>query len=200
MQRIIILIIIALTCFALVALINIIERRAKRNNAHQPRIDDEPETVITNHQPESPEQYNEHSQNADIERWRTQNFCIGYRINRPRDCDGECEICRIGEGIYPLSFDWVGWHPNCRCFITPINIDEDTFADIMSHDDWETALKRIVDAQRITEYPERFKRWVTEHRAEIVRKIASHEYCDFVTTNPDIFDDDTKTTQNNPMG
>lgn len=71
----------------------------------------------------TPDMYNRVCRNADIERWRSQDSVLGYKIKRPSDCDCDCEICKIGEGIYPLEFEWSGWHDGCRCYVTPIMLD-----------------------------------------------------------------------------
>ncbi len=74
--------------------------------------------------------YNRESRKADIRRWRTQDFVMGYEIKRPHDCDCNCEICKIGDGIYPLDFEWSGWHDGCICFVTPILMDEDEMTKV----------------------------------------------------------------------
>ena len=56
---------------------------------------------------------------ADIERWQSMDMIAGYEIKRSRHPYG-CEICDMMKGIYPKSFVWVGNHPNCRCYMTPI--------------------------------------------------------------------------------
>ena len=56
---------------------------------------------------------------ADIERWHSMDMIAGYEIKRSRHPYG-CEICDMMKGVYPKSFVWVGNHPNCRCYMTPI--------------------------------------------------------------------------------
>ena len=56
---------------------------------------------------------------ADIERWQSMDIIAGYEIKRSRHPYG-CEICDMMKGVYPKSFVWVGNHPNCRCYMTPI--------------------------------------------------------------------------------
>ena len=56
---------------------------------------------------------------ADIERWQSMDMIAGYEIKRSRHPYG-CEICDMMKGGYPKSFVWVGNHPNCRCYMTPI--------------------------------------------------------------------------------
>ncbi|MFJ1411712.1 hypothetical protein [Capnocytophaga canimorsus] len=56
---------------------------------------------------------------ADIERWQGLDFIAGYEIKRSRNLS-PCPICDMMAGVYPKSFVWVGNHPNCRCYMTPI--------------------------------------------------------------------------------
>lgn len=56
---------------------------------------------------------------ADIERWQSMDMIAGYEIKRSQHPYG-CEICDMMKGFYPKSFVWVGNHPNCRCYMTPI--------------------------------------------------------------------------------
>ena len=56
---------------------------------------------------------------ADIERWQSMDMIAGYEIKRSRH-PYSCEICDMMKGVYPKSFVWVGNHPNCRCYMTPI--------------------------------------------------------------------------------
>lgn len=68
--------------------------------------------------------------NADIQRWRTMDFVLGYKINRSRNCDCNCEICKAGEGSYPKDFDWDGWHDGCKCYLTPIMVEAEEMAKV----------------------------------------------------------------------
>jgi len=56
---------------------------------------------------------------ADIERWQAMDIVAGYEIKRSKHPYG-CEICEMMKGIYPKNFVWVGNHPNCRCYMTPV--------------------------------------------------------------------------------
>ena len=56
---------------------------------------------------------------ADIERWQSMDMIAGYEIKRSKH-PHSCEICDMMKGIYPKSFVWVGNHPNCRCYMTPV--------------------------------------------------------------------------------
>jgi hypothetical protein len=56
---------------------------------------------------------------ADMERWQQQDFVKGYRVklsNNPNHCD----FCANLQGVYPKTFLFVSWHPQCRCSCIPI--------------------------------------------------------------------------------
>ena len=66
---------------------------------------------------------------ADWERWQRLDFVVGIRIGLSnnhtiKNSKGEEEpltdICDELAGDYPKTFKFVGWHPNCRCMVTPI--------------------------------------------------------------------------------
>lgn len=56
---------------------------------------------------------------ADIERWQSLDFVVGYEIKRSKHPHA-CTICDMMQGKYPKSFKWWGNHPNCRCYLVPI--------------------------------------------------------------------------------
>lgn len=66
---------------------------------------------------------------ADWERWQRLDFVVGIRIglsnnhtikNRKGELEPLTDICDELAGDYPKTFKFVGWHPNCRCVVTPI--------------------------------------------------------------------------------
>lgn len=65
--------------------------------------------------------------NADIARWRMLDFVVGYEIHLSNNPDHECDICRKLQGRYPKAFSWHGWCDECKCYATPILMDEETY-------------------------------------------------------------------------
>ncbi|MFJ1490511.1 hypothetical protein [Capnocytophaga canis] len=106
---------------------------------------------------------------ADWKRWQTMDFIIGFEIkrsNREKHCT--CKLCDRLQGVYPKTFKFVGWHPQCMCYCIPIL--EDFFSKERKDDRvnrlrsalYGTEYKKRVSPQ-ITEYPEEFKKWVNEN-------------------------------------
>jgi hypothetical protein len=99
---------------------------------------------------------------ADFERWAQLDFVIGIEIklsnNHPTN-----DICDDLKGIYPKTFKWVGWHPNCRCYQVPV-LAKDTEIDDM--------LDKILDGQnpatveceeKVKELPSQFTGWMEDN-------------------------------------
>lgn len=108
--------------------------------------------------------------NADIERWRTLPFVIGYRINLSGN-HPEFDICDYLQGVYPLSFNWQMWHPNCLCFLT---------AEQISDEEYDKFEDQILAGQRpnikkITKMPANFVRYL-ETNAERINGWNSKPY------------------------
>ena len=67
---------------------------------------------------------------ADHERWNQLDFVVGVKIQRSGN-GGPCIICDSLVGDYPKGFKFVGFHPHCICFATPIMLDQNDFADYL---------------------------------------------------------------------
>lgn len=107
---------------------------------------------------------------ADNARWQEMDFVIGQRVQLSKNHPKK-DICDKLVGDYPKDFVFDGWHPQCFCFCTPITIPpEETvhLTEIMLNGgDWRAEMKRIAKGRAITEYPQNFKDWVTEHKGDI---------------------------------
>lgn len=99
---------------------------------------------------------------ADFERWQQLDFVVGVEIklsnNHP--CT---DICDDLKGIYPKTFQWKGWHPNCRCYMVPVLATEKEMDDmidkILSDEIYDTDSENQVE-----EYPQEFQSWVKDNQ------------------------------------
>lgn len=57
---------------------------------------------------------------ADNERWRELDFVLGYEVQVSGTNPNVCPLCVELAGKYPKDFEFVGWHPHCRCHAVPI--------------------------------------------------------------------------------
>lgn len=107
---------------------------------------------------------------ADWERWQRLDFVVGIRIglsnnhtiiNSKGEPEPLTDICDELAGDYPKTFKFVGWHPNCRCVVTPIlqspqemhQARRERLRAIMS----DEAYKAQPSANTVTDVPAGFK-------------------------------------------
>lgn len=101
---------------------------------------------------------------ADHERWEQLDFVLGQRVQLSKNHPKK-DICDKLQGDYPKDFVFDGWHPQCFCFVTPILMDEEEMAKV--NEAFLKGEKYIPKGKRITEYPQNFKDWVTDHAEDI---------------------------------
>ena len=94
---------------------------------------------------------------ADYERWSKQDFVLGIEIHRSANNRGPCKICDAMVGKYPKTFKFIGFHPFCICFATPITMEPDNFADFLLND-------TVPQEQVITDIPKTAKDFVSENK------------------------------------
>lgn len=103
---------------------------------------------------------------ADYERWQQLDFVIGIEIKRSNHYY-LCTVCESLKGIYPKTFKWKGWHPNCRCFQVPV---------LAKDDEIEEMLEKILDGEstatvpcdgKLTKLPKHFTDWMDENESRI---------------------------------
>lgn len=129
---------------------------------------------------------------ADNERWAQMDFVLGQKIQLSKNHPKK-DICDKLQGDYPKEFVFDGWHPQCFCFVTPITIppEETTYlTDIfLKGGDWRAELRRLASGRTITDYPQNFKDWVTEHadQIEASRDRGTEPY--FIRNNADVIDE-----------
>lgn len=94
---------------------------------------------------------------ADYERWSKQDFILGIEIHRSANNRGPCKLCDAMVGKYPKTFKFIGFHPFCICFATPITMEPDNFADFLLND-------TVPQEQVITDIPKTAKDFVDENK------------------------------------
>ena len=94
--------------------------------------------------------------------------CVGIEIHlsNNHNCKGVpkgefYDICDQLAGKYPKDFQWTGWHPQCRCFMTYVlKTDEEHQRDIMSGTDGGSV-------NTVKDVPDNFKQWVKDNEGRI---------------------------------
>lgn len=81
------------------------------------------------------------------------------------------DICDELAGVYPKTFKWTGWHPQCRCVMIPITISDEEFGDLMAkrreaklfgRDPDSLATPGLVDGM-----PDQFKTWMDDNEERL---------------------------------
>ena len=92
-------------------------------------------------------------------RWQKLDFVVGIRVclsnnHTIMNSKGEpvplVDICDELWGDYPKTFKFVGWHPQCRCYVVPIMSDYDEY-----NQDRANRLKAIVRGKAYKSLPSR---------------------------------------------
>lgn len=111
---------------------------------------------------------------AEIDSYQNDDTILGFRISlsgnhTTKDHKGKVkelnDICDILQGDYPKTFYWTGWHPNCRCVLTPIVISPEQFGKYMEAED-EGKEREYFDSIKIKDFPPNFKTYWSEHSSQ----------------------------------
>lgn len=75
------------------------------------------------------------------------------------------DICDVLAGVYPKTFRWTGWHPQCRCEMIPILISENDFrARIRARKAGKLGEWKPTDKKPVTEVPKVLNDWVENNQ------------------------------------
>jgi hypothetical protein len=100
---------------------------------------------------------------ADLLRWQQQDFVVGYEVKTSLRKLTVCPLCGELQGVYPKNFVWVGWHPRCRCYATPVLAKEGEFID------WLNNGSSANFSGQMTDTPTQFKKYLTDHSDQVGR-------------------------------
>lgn len=122
---------------------------------------------------------------ADYERWQQMPFVIGIEIKLSNN-HPEPDICDDLKGIYPKTFKWSGWHPNCRCYQEPV---------LASPAELDKMLDNILDgsdpagvdcANEVTAMPSAFRVWAKDNAERIDRATTAGTLPYFLRDNQEL--------------
>jgi hypothetical protein len=86
--------------------------------------------------------------------------CINPRTGKPEPF---YDICDELAGDYPKTFLWMGWHPQCRCVMTPILVSGDEATKLI---DAQVKGEKY-EPKQIKKVPLPFQKWVEENNDRI---------------------------------
>ena len=101
---------------------------------------------------------------AEQTRWQQMDFIVGFEVKKSKVHDERMphgDVCDIlSEKKYPKDFKFVGWHPNCMCYVIPIMKTEDEFFE----DDESSP-----SVNTVREYPKEMRDWIETNKERIER-------------------------------
>jgi len=127
---------------------------------------------------------------ADNERWRQLDFVLGYEVQVSGTNPNVCPLCMELAGKYPKEFEFVGWHPHCRCHAVPIMEDIDSF---QARQDALLRGERIPATGQVTEPPKNFTDHLANNSDRIARSSKAGTLPYFVRDNYTVGKDGTLT-------
>lgn len=93
---------------------------------------------------------------AEQTRWKQFDFILGYEVKLSKRHPAP-DICDDLIGIYPKDFVFLGWHPNCMCYVVPIMMSDEEYYGSPS----------IQKSAMISRTPKNFNDWVRNNRSRI---------------------------------
>ncbi|WP_448104707.1 hypothetical protein [Pedobacter panaciterrae] len=104
---------------------------------------------------------------SDHARWQKLDFVVGVEIKLSNN-PNHCPTCMALAGRYPKDFKFIGWHPQCRCFmISILKTDEEIDADDIRILQGLDPLPDSVN--RITSMPPNFNKWIKDNKERAER-------------------------------
>ena len=127
---------------------------------------------------------------ADNERWRKLDFVLGYEVQVSGTNPNVCPLCVELAGKYPKEFEFVGWHPHCRCHAVPIMEDVNSF---QARQDALLRGERIPATGQVTAPPKNFIDHLKDNSDRIARSSKRGTLPYFVRDNYKVGKDGTLT-------
>ena len=118
---------------------------------------------------------------ADFTRWQQLDFVVGVEIKLSNN-HPVWDICDDLKGVYPKGFKWVGWHPNCRCYMVPVLAKEeelDQMLDKILNGEYPGSV--VTDSPK--DLPDQFQTWVKDNEERYAKAEAKGTLPYFIRDN-----------------
>lgn len=102
---------------------------------------------------------------ADHEKFKSVPFVLGVEV-RLSDAHPMFDMCDLLAGTYPADFKFVGWHPQCICYVIPILASKEEF-DRYSEAILAGTEKDFQFTGVITKIPDNARQWMEDNRERI---------------------------------
>ena len=105
---------------------------------------------------------------ADHARFQDLDFVVGFQVHRSNN-PYLCDVCESLKGKYPKTFKFVGWHPQCRCYVTSIlatreEMDRITEAILNGED-----TSGFESVNSVSSVPKQFSDWIDKNNERLLR-------------------------------
>lgn len=118
---------------------------------------------------------------ADFTRWQQLDFVVGVEIKLSNN-HPVLDICDDLKGVYPKGFKWVGWHPNCRCYMVPVLAKEEELDQMLDKIlNGEDPGSVVTDSTK--DLPEQFQTWVKDNEERYAKAEAKGTLPYFIKDN-----------------
>ena len=118
---------------------------------------------------------------ADFTRWQQLDFVVGVEIKLSNN-HPVWDICDDLKGVYPKGFKWVGWHPNCRCYMVPVLAKEEELDQMLDKIlNGEDPGSVVTDSPK--DLPDQFQTWVKDNEERYTKAEAKGTLPYFIRDN-----------------
>lgn len=118
---------------------------------------------------------------ADFTRWQQLDFVVGVEIKLSNN-HPVWDICDDLKGVYPKGFKWVGWHPNCRCYMVPVLAKEEELDQMLDKIlNSEDPGSVVTDSPK--DLPDQFQIWVKDNEERYAKAEAKGTLPYFIRDN-----------------
>lgn len=118
---------------------------------------------------------------ADFTRWQQLDFVVGVEIKLSNN-HPVWDICDDLKGVYPKGFKWVGWHPNCRCYMVPVLAKEEELDQMLDKIlNGEDPGSVVTDSPK--DMPDQFQTWVKDNEERYAKAEAKGTLPYFIRDN-----------------
>lgn len=91
------------------------------------------------------------------------------------------DVCDELAGVYPKTFRWTGWHPQCRCDLYPVLVSKADVKDIIKKrrearhagKDPKEALKDWHSKREVDNMPDNFNDWIRRNSDRLAQHVAN---------------------------
>lgn len=105
---------------------------------------------------------------ADHTRFQDLDFVVGFQVHRSNN-PYACDVCESLKGKYPKTFKFVGWHPQCRCYVTSIlatREEMDQLTDMILNGEDTAGFKSV---NQVEYMPGGYEKWIDKNNERLLR-------------------------------